>query len=555
MLACVLTAPAGARAQATPTESHVLAIEGDDILIDFGRPNGARDGAVVELWRPVTLKHPVTGAMLSDRFLIGRLRIRQAREQLSLARAEGRLARRAQPGDVIVSSAAPAPVKAVAAAKPATATEPASEPAAAPQDAPPDPRRGASPQAAVAGAASPSDVEAQEVSQLFDALRGSDTTTRILAYEARVRERQNGRYARVLWEEAQLLRRLLKLERLRKNEDEPGAAKPRTRSFRAPEETLERTPLALGIELDDATGALVHYRAQKDVAYRTKPMERRGPGYFVAGIEAESIKAPVLEYFIEATTPEGTVTSVEASAASPHSLRVVRLPKPDAKREFEALALISTDYADWNNLKGNDRVWQTEGMVGLRLRDVGIRAVHTGFGVYRGVGGSLHELDELGREGRRVGLTYGYLEGEFGASHFVGLLARAIVGLENYGISGGAQFLVRLGNDRETNLLLGGELLGTIGVRGITQLELQTFERVPIVLRTEVTNQPAGSNVSSDPPADEDATEQGEVGARIIAQVGYRVTPGLTLSLRGSYQGRTIHHAGPGFGGAVSYQW
>jgi hypothetical protein len=97
-------------------------------------------------------------------------------------------------------------------------------------------------------------------------------------------------------------------------------------------------------------------------------------------------------------------------------------------------------------------------------------------------------------------------------------------------------------------------VLGSIGLRGITQLELNTFERVPIVLRTEVTNQPAGSSASSDPALGA-ASEQGEVGARIIAQVGYRATPALTLAIRGSYQGRTINHAGPGLGGAVSYQW
>ena len=82
------------------TEGHVVAIQGEDIVIDLARPSGIHDGSVVELWRPVTLKHPITGAELTDRFLIGRLRVRQARDAMSLARAEGRLAREAHPGDV-----------------------------------------------------------------------------------------------------------------------------------------------------------------------------------------------------------------------------------------------------------------------------------------------------------------------------------------------------------------------------------------------------------------------------------------------------------------------
>ena len=123
------------------------------------------------------------------------------------------------------------------------------------------------------------------------------------------------------------------------------------------------------------------------------------------------------------------------------------------------------------------------------------------------------------------------------------------------------QALVRIGNDKKTNLLIGGEVLGGIGLRGITQLELDTFERVPIVLRTVVTNQPAGSPVlpvdvrppEHLPPGT--SVERGEVGARAIVQVGYELAAGFVVAARGSYQGRTINHAGPGFGGAVMYTW
>ena len=41
----------------------------------------------------------------------------------------------------------------------------------------------------------------------------------------------------------------------------------------------------------------------------------------------------------------------------------------------------------------------------------------------------------------------------------------------------------------------------------------------------------------------------------VPAQVGYRLLPGFVVSARGSFQGRTIQHAGPGFGGGASYTW
>jgi hypothetical protein len=37
--------------------------------------------------------------------------------------------------------------------------------------------------------------------------------------------------------------------------------------------------------------------------------------------------------------------------------------------------------------------------------------------------------------------------------------------------------------------------------------------------------------------------------------VGYRILPSLVLAGRASYQGRTIVHAGPGAGAAVTYEW
>jgi hypothetical protein len=235
------------------------------------------------------------------------------------------------------------------------------------------------------------------------------------------------------------------------------------------------------------------------------------------------------------------------------------VPTPKPALRAPATVTVSTDYADWNNLKGNDVVWQTEGSVGMRFQDEGVRAARMGFGVYRGIGGSLDELDQQKLSGRRVGLTYGYLEGEFGLSHFTSIIGRLVIGLEDDGVNGGAQALLRIGNDRETNLTIGGEALGGIGLRGITELQLATFPRVPISFRTEVTNQPAG--VSTGRPSASPigtvavAQQEGEVGARAIAQVGYRFLPDLVIAVRGSYQGRTINHAGPGFGGAVTYQW
>jgi hypothetical protein len=216
-----------------------------------------------------------------------------------------------------------------------------------------------------------------------------------------------------------------------------------------------------------------------------------------------------------------------------------------------------TDLADFNRLSNDrmDRTWQTEGLLGMRFRDIGIRALRTGAGVYRGVSGTLEELDDptiANPRLRYVGLTYGYLEGEFGIVHAASLTVRAVAGLTDDGMASGALAMVRIGNDLETNLQLGGEILGGVGIRGITQLEFRPLSRFPVMLRSEVTNQPAGV---SNPDFEGPVEFQGSIGLRGIAQFGYEVFPGFVAALRVSYQGRTIFHAGPGLGGAVSYSW
>jgi hypothetical protein len=294
-------------------------------------------------------------------------------------------------------------------------------------------------------------------------------------------------------------------------------------------------------------------------------MRAAGSGYFRGDIPAQQLRPPAVEYFIEAVGADERSVSVLGADASPLSLAVQPRPVAHAKN-LEASVTLLTDYADWNRLRGNDRVWQTEGTMGVRITDVGLRAVRSGFGVYRGRGGSVDELDNLGIS-RPVGLTYGYLEGEFGASSFTGLIGRVIIGLQETGVTGGAQAFVRLGNDKATNLLLGGEVLGGVGLRGITELNTSlaqlipgfgALERVPIILRTEVTNQPAGQPKpidTSTPGTGQISRERTEVGVRGIVQVGYRIVPSCVIAVRGSYQGRSVRHSGPGAGAAVSYQW
>jgi hypothetical protein len=520
--------PAKAAVTRAPAEisGTVLGIDEADLILDLGSDHGLTPGAKVEIWRPLKLTHPITGKVFTDRFRIGTLEIGQIRKSVSLASPSGELTRAPQKGDVIIVPAPKAPAPA-----PAGSSGPPAESKPAPS--PP--------------ALEEADVRA--IQALLEGLSGADLPTHIRRYEEFVRRWPNSRFTRTLLEQLAALRQLAKTGR---EEREPA---PATLSFSGPKEAVTATPLRVGIELTEAaTGAVLHVRGRGEPSYRSFPMTVEGNGYFGATIPAERMTLPAIQYFIEATSAAGRAFPVAGAANQPREVDVLPIPRAAAPAAIQTRVAILTDYADYNRFRNNDRAWVTEGTFEMRFGDTGVRALRSGFGVYRGIGGTVEELDTLGLSGRPIGLTYGYLETEIGVVASFAIVGRLAVGLLDDGIEGGGQLLFRIGNDLRTNLLLGGELLGGVGLKSIAQLELNVFPRFPIVLRSEVTNQPAGTAASAEVDAGV-AQGRAEVGVRAIGQVGMRIIPALTVSIRGSFQGRNIRHAGPGFGAGVSYTW
>jgi hypothetical protein len=548
--------PAATAAASSFVEGHVLAIEEGDIIVDLAAKDGLAVGDVLELWRPLRLIHPVTHRAVVDRYRIGDVTLSQVRPAVALGRVTGVALRAPAAGDVVLVERAaaapgPAPSRPVTPAVPAGGVAPGPS---EPQAEPPSPHGPAG--------SEPSDTEAHLVIGLFNGLRGSSLATRIRRYERFADAHPNGRFSRTLLEEAAALRELVAVR------ERGTATVPTARHFDAPGATIDQTPITLAIELQgDAIGAVLQARNAGEVAYRPTPMKPAGAGYFTATLPAGRVVAPSLQYFIEATRPSGEVAPVAGSAETPLPVTVFEVPHATPPLRHDSTVTVVTDYADYNRLRGNDHAWQTEGTFAMRFGDLGVRALRSGFGVYRGVGGSVDELDKALLSPRKVGLTYGTLEGEFGIKPTLSVIAELILGLREAGTAGGGQLHLRIGSDLTTNLSLGGELLGGVGLRGITQLQIEPLGRFPVLIRSEVTNQPAGAGTRSCagafipppggavPPTGGVSVCDGDIGARGIVQFGYRLTEGLVISLRGSYQGRTISHAGPGLGGAVEYRW
>ncbi len=528
-----------AKKQAAPIEvtGTVLEIDKDDLVLDVGSDAGVSENQTVDLWRPLKLKHPVTGKVFADRFKIGQIQIGQVRPTMSLAKATGTPSRTPSPGDIVLfaRSSAPAPAASTTTGAPAPAPPPGAtedEPAAPP---------------------APEDTDAKNVTSMLEGLRNQNIPTRVARYEEFLRAHPDSRFFTVVFEEAIALKRLLSPANAAATVQ---AARNQPFVVNRPSalEAVPGKPLRIAAEITNAEGVLLQYRRRGETLFVPLPMKPSGKSYYAAVVPAERIDDRDIEFFIEATGG-GVTTTLVGAPRSPETIHVEASPRVSPPPSGRGSVSLLTDYADYNGFKGNDWASQTEATFGVRYKDLGIRAVRMGFGVYRGVGGTTEELDKQHLSGRLIGLTYGYVEAEFGIHRLFSLSGRMAVGLLSDGVGGGGQLLARIGNDLGTNLQLGGELLGGVGMRSIIELQLNTFQRFPILLRTEVTNQPAGQSPSSSQIGPGIAAGTSDVAGRGIVQLGFRVTPDFTIAVRGSFQGRNINHAGPGLGGFVGYTW
>ena len=558
-LVAVLLALGGATrtrlAHAQETEGLVMSVDHEFVVIDVGTTRGVANGDVVEVWRPMKIKHPVTGKIIVDRFRIGRLKITQARPNVSVAKPDGELERPMLAGDVVIAGDATPPIpKAVPVPTPSPTPTPTPKAESRATTTVTTTTKTEVPEVAPAQAAPPIDVDAKQIEALFKPLHGATPEKRIAAYKKFVLEHPQNAHVEVIWNEAKDLEKLVARQR---EDAERAADVPVLLAFDPPKTAPANVPLTIAVEVARARGAILHVRREGEPSFRSSPMRDAGAGYFLGTIAEGAMKEGTLEYFVEASSSRGEMRAIAGGADHPFAVRAEDPIPPDTtqreKTPLVVTASVLTDYASFNMKKDNDTMWQTEGQLGVRFRDVGLRALRSGFGVYRGKGGTLEQLDVENLSARRVGLTYGYLELETAFTPSIALVGRAIVGLREEGVSGGAQGFIRIGNDRKTNIMFGGEVLGGIGVRGITQVEIHPLPRLPVTLRSEVTNQPAGLSRRTVGP--DVSTGQGEVGVRSIVQVGYRLLPNLVLAGRVSFQARTINHAGPGGGAAVMYEW
>jgi hypothetical protein len=538
-------------ADATVREATILRIDStSDLVVDTGA-SGASVGDEYGLYRPVLVRHPVTGRPLRDRFRIGTVRIRSTGTNLSLVRAVGALDRPAEVGDILVPANVAAPPRTPPPAPPRT--QPAPSPRAS---SVPDNPFVTSLSATLAPA--PSVVAAGvTLDERVAVLAWLETLERPPAerahvYERFLREHASSPYA------AAVRREIIALNAI--DQTLHDAATPE--EIAPPEQPTapevhadvvsavrEGDPLVFALQLSsvsDVRGAILHVRRHGEPMFNSQPLALDSAGFLRGRVDDEFVEPPGLEYFVEVITTSGQSIPAIGSAQSPVSIAVSEAGEPPERIAGRTRMELSAEFADVGSGANHPEYFtRFEGNFLQRLELGPFYGYRVGFGGYDGVGQPLCAYADAHVMHCANGMppplpahataVFGFHEFEFAANDFVHFMGRLEVGVIAGGITFGVGTSMRVGRERGTNIVFGGHLFNGVGQKLFFDFMFYPVRSVSMTTEAEVFNQ---------------LIDGGDPMFRFVEQVGYRVAPFVRLSVRASYQLRTMTHGG--FGGGVN---
>jgi len=511
-------APRPARADEVAT-GVVVQVDTREIFVNLGTRRGVAAGAPLRLKHPIALRHPVTRQPVADWLPIGSATVTSAGEQLSMAVLDPDLRARVRVGDIaeiyVERDEVPPPA-----------------PPPAPDDRPlpvPDPDTAA-------------------VLDIWASLAGRPLDVRIASWEGWLSSHAASPHAAAVREDLDALRA----------EREALAPQPPTRGLAAVHldhaaptlaERGRALPLVFVVDDPDAVAsAWLHYRTAGAATYHRLLLTRDGALYLRGTIPAAAVADPGVEYFVEAIAPLGGSGAALATPAEPIAVAVPAPPLVDeftATRRRTRLTLATTylDFATFDRRPGDrtDRFALTEADVLYRLGGV-LWGVRAGFGSYGGYGGYADRAWTPAAPAPAHGLQYGYAEAVLHAPPPLPPLGgslRLVAGVGERGFALGVEARARLGAPDGANLSAGFSHLEAIGFFSDIRLETWPAHGLPVGVSVGVTDQPS----------------RGDLGVRLGLDLGWRALPWLIPTVKVSWQGRTVEHAGAGAGLGLVFDW
>jgi hypothetical protein len=516
LLLLLLAAPA----LAATRPAYVLRIEGADAFVDLGRADAAEPGERLRVYRVVEARHPTTGKVIRDRFLLGEVEVLEAGETLSRIAAPDELLARLEVGDEV---------------EPVNPLVPRERPTTPAPGSPQQP-----PVASTPSAGGPSDAERTALRTAWNSVLKLPPAERARVWEQFLNAWPQSDLSGPIRAEISLLRAAPPESATAKGGPARSVVSP-VLKVNAPFVALTDEPIVLS--LTSLAGpmpraAMVHWRERGSPTFRTVHMTAEPTGHFRATLPEGAAVEPGLEYYVEAVDPQGATLAAAGEAKKPQHITIRRPPR-DQRVEYRARSRVrlSNEYVDFNRFKGNDAYNLFEADFLYRVFTT-VHAVRVGFGNYRGIGTPREQLDS-GLPGQPVGFTYGFSELELRLHPSLALLLKGSAGVNRDGLKGGFDLGLRIGSETGTSLLIRGATIANIGQRGSLALAWDAVKGWPMSAEVVVTNEPIGE----------------DLGVRLIYTVGRSVTPWLDLTGRVSYQLRDINHSGLGFGLGTTFHW
>jgi hypothetical protein len=563
-------------ARLAAAEPVVVAVDGADIYVDLGAKDGVGAGAELELLHEVVVRDPRNGTTLRDRFTLGTIRVVKSGDGLSVARADEVLQKRVLAGDR---------VKLVTAKK--TYADPWAERVAASNPAVPDPIAPATPPSSE----KPVD-HAELARQAFVDTLGKPLEARVARWLDLLRADPRTPYASAVQREIATLRnqalaRDEALAKARSNTTVDRAPRIARLAARLDESTAlldvaavtkaePSKPIEMAFLVRDParlTKAWLYVRAPGAPGFKRMDLVADGDAYLRATIDAAAVRAPGVEWYVEAQLADGT--DPEPALGSLHSpfkidveRQVVEAPIEPNRSHIDT----HVDYVDFDGGfgKGYDQYYQAEIDFTYRFLEP-VYAVRLGFGTLGGKGGPKDVIDEDEANAcrdasgtyrcKQVNFSYVYAEVEYRIRPNVAVMVRPQAGLlttdimpggrpdrcagsanvENckFFTGFGGRLRLRLGEESGTNLVLGAGFTDGVGTLLEAAYNWLPHPVIPIQLSVHVTDQPIAENL----------------GVRLIGDVGWRKVSWFYPSLRFSYQARDIDHAGFSGGAAMNFDW
>ncbi len=501
-----------ARADGIP-RGVIVSLEEQEAFFPLPPNSGIQPNQKVRIRHPIRLKHPVTGAWVQDEMPVGEATVTMVGKQLVMVRLAPELRAQVVMGDVIevlVPGAAPkiATPLIVRTKEPLPTTEP----------------------------------DTRVVLATWQRTVGQRLDTRIAAWREFLVENPESKYAKQIQADLAVLEEM----QVRQPQDVvfdepylPGV------EHETAGEVEAGTPIGLAFALSEpanVVAAWLHYRRVGDPSFHRAGLQKDGDGYLRGRIHGAEVLVPGLEYFVEIANAQGRSGSAIGSPESPRRI-AVRSESLEAIRETRnrsRVSMIATylDYSTFDNRgEGDDytdrfALFETDFL--FRLRRPWLYGVRVGMGVLNGEGGFKDEP-----EPREAGFQYGYTEFEFRTKPTRAYLVRLIAGLGRDGLGFGAEGRVRFGEEEASNLSFALSSLEDVGFLSEVRMQWAAMESLPLGLAVGVTDQP----------------NNGDLGVRLSADLGYRALSWFEPTIRVSYQGRSVRHSGLGVGLGMVFDW